>query len=481
MPLLPRPRTFDELTLRHGERYKWLVLLVVGLGTIAGVLSTTSFSVAIPALTRHFGLGQDHVQWAITGFMAAMTVAMLPTPWLLDRFGFRRLFLLAIGVLTLSSIAGSFADNFPCVVGARLLQGAAAGMLQPLGTLAVMRLFPAGTQGRASGTLGFGIVLAPAIAPALGGLLLDSFGWQAIFLINLPFCLIAGLLGLYLLPLPRQQDRRRFDWLGLSLLSVATLALVEGVASLQHGGTGGVWTWFNGSLALLSLAFFVRHAHRAKSPIISLGLFRHRSFTMGSLVSFSYGFGLYASTYLIPVFLQNALGYTATAAGMALLPSGIALALTIPLAGRLADRHSPQWITAGGLALFCLSFLLFALLGGSISYAELVAATIIGRLGLGLILPALSLATLRHLEVHHLGQSSMVISYVRQVGGVLGIAIAAVFVQWRETVYGAQPPGVFTAYSQSFLLLAMVFVGALIAASLMKSTGSDQAARLPAR
>jgi len=469
MPLIPRAQTFEDLTQHFGERYKWLVLLVVGLGTIAGVLSTTSFSVAIPALTRHFGLGQERVQWAITGFMAAMTIAMLPTPWLLDRLGFRRLFLLAISVLTVSSIAGSLASNFPWVVGTRLLQGAATGMLQPLGTLAVMRLFPAGNQGRASGTLGFGIVLAPAVAPALGGLLLDSFGWQAIFLINLPFCLIAGLLGLYLLPLPRRQEHRRFDWLGLSLLSLATLALIEGVASLQHSGAGSAWTWFSGSLALLAMVLFIRHGRRAKAPIISLGLFRHRTFTMGAIVSFSYGFGLYASTYLIPVFLQNALGFTATASGMALLPSGIALAITIPLAGRLADRHSPQWITAGGLALFGLSFLLFGLLGGAITYAELIAFTIIGRLGLGLILPALSLATLRHLEPHHLGQSSMVISYARQVGGVLGIAIAAVFVQWRETVYGALPPGVFTAYSQGFLLVAMVFLGALIAASQMKT------------
>lgn len=466
---LPHAQTFDQHTERHGERYKWLVLLVVGLGTVASVLSTTSFNVAIPALTRHFGLGQERVQWAITGFMAAMTIAMLPTPWLLDRLGFRRLFLLAIAVLSLSSVAGSFANSFPAVVGIRLLQGMATGLLQPLGPLAVMRLFPSGSQGRASGTLGFGIVLAPAVAPALGGMLLDHFGWSAIFLINLPFCLIAGLLGLYLLPLARPQEPRRFDWLGLALLSGVTLALIEGVANLQHSGAGNAWTWFSGPLALLAIALFIRHAKRAPAPIINLGLFGQRVFTMGSIVSFSYGFGLYASTYLIPVFLQNALGFSATAAGMALLPSGIALAVSIPLAGRLADRHSPHWITVGGLGLFGLSFLLFAILGGQISYAELITTTIIGRIGLGLILPALSLATLRHLEVHQLGQSSMIISYARQLGGVLGIAIAAVFVQWRENIYGALPPGVFTAYSQSFLLLALIFLGALIAASRMKA------------
>lgn len=465
----PPAASFDALSARYGSRYKWLVLLVVGMGTVAGVLSTSSFNVAVPTLTRHFGLGQDQVQWAMTGFMAAMTVAMLPAPWLLDRIGFRRVFLGALTVLAVTSVAGSLSPNFPFVVAVRIVQGAAAGLLQPMGVLVVMRLFPIPSQGKASGVLSFSIVLAPAVAPALGGVLLDHFGWQAIFLINLPFCALAGLSALYLLPLPREISRKRFDWIGVGLLTLATLALIEGVVSLQQRGLLAPWTLGQLALALAATALFVGHADREKSPIISLGLFRHRAFAMGSLVSFAYGFGLYASTYLIPVFLQNALEFSATAAGLALIPSGIALALTIPLAGKMADRHSPQWITATGLALFGLSFLLLAILGGQIAYAQLIGVTVLGRLGLGLILPALSLATLRHLEAHHLAQSSVVISYVRQLGGVLGIAIAAVFVEWRETVYGRVAPGVHTAYSQAFLLLALVFVLALVAACMMKA------------
>lgn len=467
--LSPPPRqSFDQLSLRYGERYKWLVLLVVGLGTMAGVLSTTSFGVAVPALTRTFGLGQDQVQWAVTGFMAAMAVAMLPTPWLIDRFGFRRLFLSAVIGLALSGIAGSLATSFWWVVLARVAQGIAAGLLQPLGILVVLRLYPADRQGRASGVLGFGIVLAPAIAPALGGVLLDHFGWPAIFLINLPFCLLAAGLGFAWLPLPRELTRRRFDWLGVGLLAAGTLALVEGIASFQHSGPAAPWTWGNGLLAACTLGGFVWHGRRAEAPIINLALFRQRTLAMGTIVSFFYGFGLYASTYLIPVFLQNALGYAATAAGLALLPAGIALALVIPLAGRLADRHSPKWLTVGGLALFASSFVWFALAGGAISYAELIAATIIGRLGLGLILPALSLATLRHQVPQLLGQSSMVVSYARQLGGTFGTAIVAVFVEWRESIHGHLPPAVFSAYAQGFALLAAVFVLALVAACRMR-------------
>jgi MFS family permease len=122
MPNAMSAPSFESLAARHGERYKWLLLLVVACGMIAGVLSTTSFSVAIPALTRHFGLGQSQVQWAITGFMAAMTIAMLPVAWLIDRFGFRVVFLSAISVLLMSSIAGSLTTSFSAVVAARIVQ-----------------------------------------------------------------------------------------------------------------------------------------------------------------------------------------------------------------------------------------------------------------------------------------------------------------------------------------------------------------------
>lgn len=469
MSVLPRADTFEFLSQRHGSRYRWLVLLVVGLGMVAGVLSTTSFNVAIPALTRYFGLGQDRVQWTMTGFMTAMTVAMLPTPWLLERFGFRRVFLVALVVLTGASVAGFLAPTFELVVGARILQGLAAGVLQPMGPIALMRLFPPASQGRAMGVMSFSITLTPAIAPALGGFLLDRFGWSSIFLLNLPFCVVAVVAALYLLPSPGSVASKPFDWFGLGWLTLATITLVESVTSLQHGGLLAPWTLCQFTIAIAAMLFYVRHAKRKPLPIIGLGLLRQRTFAMGTIVAFAYGFGVYASVYLIPVFLQNALAYSAGAAGLALLPSGIALVLTLLVAGHLADQFAPKWLTAAGLAVFGLSFLVFAVRGGSISYTELIAATVFGRIGLGLVIPALSLATMRHLQPHELNQSSVISSYARQLGGVMGIAIAAVFIEWRETVHGRVAPGIYTAYAQGFLLLSGVFLLAFLAACRMQA------------
>ncbi|MBS0542995.1 MAG: MFS transporter, partial [Proteobacteria bacterium] len=179
MRWLPAAPDLDALLARYGEAYKWIALAVVGTGIIASVFATTSFNVAVPALGSYFGLGQHQVQWAITGFLAALTLAMLPTPWLIERVGFRRLFLGGNLMLALASVAGALGTDFGFVVAMRVLQGVAAGLLQPLTIMVVMRHFPASSQGRAHGMIGFGIVLAPAAAPSLAGVLLDRFGWQS--------------------------------------------------------------------------------------------------------------------------------------------------------------------------------------------------------------------------------------------------------------------------------------------------------------
>ncbi len=471
MGLLKRAHSYDALSQHYGERYKWMILIIIGIGTIAGVLCTSSFNVAVPALTRTFQLGQDQVQWAMTAFLAAMTIAMLPAAWLLERFGLRRVFMAALWLLVAASIAGFYAQTFVHVVITRTVQGVATGVLQPLGIMALMRLFPPHIQGRASGILIVGIAFTPAIAPSISGWLLDQFGWRAIFLLGVPFALLALIGARIWLPAPRKHEVKPFDWSGLGWLSAATISLIEFVSSLHHSGLTAAWTWGYASLLAVSMICYVRHARSLPHAIIQLHLFFKPTFSRGTFVAFAYGFGLFASTYLIPVFLQNAMAYSATDAGLLLLPSGIALVLTIPLAGRMADKFPPRRITLVGLAVLGISFLVFALATGQMLYWEIVAATVIGRIGLGLILPALNLATLHEMEPHHLGQSSVVVSYARQLGGVVGVTMMAVFMEWREQVLGAVASGIFKAYGQGFLLLSAVFLLAIIVAMGMKEPG----------
>lgn len=467
MRILPQAPTTDALRAKLGNSYAWTVLIVIAGGGIASILTSTSFTVAIPAVMAEFRLGQDMAQLAMSAYMAAMTIAMLPAAWLFDRFGLRRCFLASMSFMLVVSALGTFSTTFGFMVAIRMMQGAAAGIMGPMGTIAVMRLFPPSLQGRAWGVVGFAVVIAPAVAPAMGGFLVDAFGWQSIFWINIPFCILALLAAYFLLPLVPPRIQHGPDWFGLVLLSLASLALIA-AATLVH--SAGVWSWpvIGGVLvAVFATTLFVWHAKRRKNPIVSTAIFRHRRVAMGALVAVIYGAGLYGSTYLVPLFLQSVLGDSASDAGIALLPAGVTLAITMLVGGWWVDHGSPRFISMFGLLLFGASFLMLWVFAKSVDYRAVVIAVVASRIGLGVLLPSLNLGALRGLEGAEMGQATVFLNYLRQLGGMLGVATIAVYVEARSHTLAPQlstHAAQLTAFSEGFLMIASAFGISVLAA-----------------
>ncbi|HPV24638.1 MAG TPA: MFS transporter, partial [Casimicrobium sp.] len=231
------------LQARYGARHRWYLLLAVMVGTMASVMSSTIVNVAIPDMSRHFTLGQERAQWVSSSFMVAMTVSMLTTPWLLGRFGYRRTYLMCVWMLMIGGIAGGISSEYYLVLAARVLEGLAAGVVQPIPAIIILRAFDPSEQGRASGVFGTGVVLAPAIGPSIGGVLVDLFGWRSIFFMVVPFCLASMWLAHKFVPttapggLPADPHCAPLDWVGLGLASVGTLCLLNGLVQL-HGSSG---------------------------------------------------------------------------------------------------------------------------------------------------------------------------------------------------------------------------------------------------
>ena len=208
---------------RYGERYRWLLLLSVMVGTMASIMSSTIVNVAIPDMSHHFTLGQSRAQWVTSGFMVATTVAMLATPWLLARYGYRATYVGAMALLLAGGIGGGMAGQYEWVLLARVLEGLAAGVVQPIPAVIILYAFQPHEQGRASGIFGMGVVLAPAIGPSVGGLLVDWFGWRSIFFMVVPFCIASIALAYKFVPVSSPggvaADRTgaTLDWAGLLL------------------------------------------------------------------------------------------------------------------------------------------------------------------------------------------------------------------------------------------------------------------------
>jgi EmrB/QacA subfamily drug resistance transporter len=471
------PSNLEQLRARHGDRYKWLVLLTVMVGAVAAVMSSTIVNVAVPALSHHFTLGQERAQWVSAAFMLSMTLSMLTTPWLLQRHGLRRTYGGAVLLLMAGGMIGGFSVNYPMLLSMRVIEGLASGILQPIPAIMILRMFNTSEQGKAMAIFGVGLVLAPAVGPSVGGFLVEYFGWRSIFFVVVPFCLLALVLVPRFLALDSPTGRAgALDWKGLLLAGVSSVSILNGLVRLHDDVliAGALL-----ALGLASLAAFVVYQMHAEDPLIDMKLFNYRQFAMGAVVAFIYGMGLFGSTYLLPVYLQVALNYPPSQAGLVLLPAGIVLALTIGMTGKLLDRSAPHVLVSIGLALLALSFALMALGTPGTGYLTLMAWAVIGRIGLGIVSPSLTLGSMRGVEFSLIAQGASVINFLRQLGGAIGVSLVGIMLEWRLAVHRPVPgatsmavDGRVAAFSDTFLFVAALCAIAVFAACRMRAASS---------
>ena len=473
-----RPATLPELQAHYGERYRWLLLLSVMIGTMASIMSSTIVNVAIPDMSQHFTLGQARAQWVSSGFMVAMTVSMLTTPWLLGRYGYRRTYVGCMLLLMAGGIVGGFSNLFGLVLAARVAEGLAAGVVQPIPAIIIMRAFAPHEQGRASGFFGMGVVLAPAIGPSVGGVLVDLFGWRSIFFMVVPLCIASLYMAYRYVPttapggVAASRSGGSLDWRGLLIGAVGTLCLLNGMVEL-HGGSAteaAILLAISAATLLLFVWWQARLGATGGAPLMNLALFGYRQFAMGSIVAFIYGTALFGSTYLLPVYMQLGLQLSASHVGTILLPAGLVLAVTIAFVGRLADKQ-PTWLLVSiGLGLLAASFALMGTISLGSALWLLVLWAILGRIGLGFILPSLNLGSLRPLHEHLLSQGSSAINFLRMLGGAIGVSLCGIVLEWRLAAHGdslanaTSSPARLAAFNEAFFMLAALCALALLAA-----------------
>lgn len=450
---------------RHGPGYRWWAVVTVMLGTVSAIMEATVVNVALPQIIHAFQVGHDQVQLLSTGFLAATTASMLLAQWAIARFGIRRAYVGALALLVSFSVLATLTTSFPLLAACRIAQGVIAGFVQPLAMVVIIDVFPPQERGRAMSAYGLGIVLSPAVGPVAGGLLVDHFGWPAVFLVTVPLCLAAIALAPRYLIAARPcagadgSRRRPFDAVGLALVAGALCALLGGLSSLIREPLIG------GAVVLLGVvlaAGFVAWERSTLHPLLDFRILREPGFGAAVLVALAYGMGIYGSTYLAPVFAQIGAGFSAYDAGLMLVPGGIVLAAVLVLSGRLADRFPPNRVAMAGLAFFAVSAALMGNSSDLTGFWLLALWVAIGRVGLGLIIPGLNAGALRLVPYGHEAAGSASINFFRQLGGALGVTLIALFLEGRErqlgVVHGLQP------MQEGFLLIGFVYLLALIPA-----------------
>ena len=441
---------------------KWLVTGVGLAGAISMVLSSTIANVAVPTVMGAFGIGQDQAQWLATGFVATMVASQLLSAWFARAFGVRGAFIVINCVFFAGTALAVLGASFEMVVVGRVLQGFAAGIMQPMTMALTYTQFPAHRSGQAMAFHGMGIQIAPMLGPMIGGMVIDTLGWREIFLVPIPICVAAMLLGMIYLPGREEEGPLpKFDWAGYSLL-VAALAVL-----LFAGSSGQRYGWNSDAiLALVAIGLatggaFVWLQLRSRSPLLDFSLFRIPQFTSAVIVAFVFGFGNFAANYLIPVTVQHVQGFTPFLSGLLLVPAGVLVISATPIFGRVADIFPAHLMVMLGLALFALGNYFMSQTDANTTFLSFAWLIIVARCGMSLIIPSLNTSALRALTSDQVHRGSGTINFIRQLGGSCGVAALVVFIERRTQFHVEAMAATQTAGNTSSLEL-LSSVGALL-------------------
>ncbi|GMU03085.1 MDR family MFS transporter [Corallococcus caeni] len=413
---------------------KWLVTLSVTFGTLMGAIDSSIVNVALPQIRGAVGATVQEITWATTGFVIATVMVMPLTGFLGRMFGQKRVYLACLVLFVAGSFLCGLAWNLPTLVLFRFLQGLGAGALQPTEQAILRQTFPPKEQGTAMAIFGMAVMVGPAIGPTLGGYIVDNWHWSWIFFINVP----VGILGFFMVARFVQEDdqlratarreaeqqRKHMDWAGITLLCM-------GLATLQYFlEEGQADDWFESPVivicALLSatclIAFVIREL-TAVAPAVNLRLFKDPVFASGTLLGALVFAVLMASMFLLPVFMQELLGFTATQSGFSLMPRTLVMMLMMPIVGRLYGKVPARvlvgiGIVFAGFGAYEMSH--FSLATGS---RNIIAAIALQGVGFSLMFVPLSATALGSIPRERMADATGLNSLLRQIGGSVGLAI----------------------------------------------------------
>ena len=419
--------------------YKWWVLVNIMISTFMAVLDATIVNTSLPKIMSSFGISVDVSQWILTAYMLAFAI-MLPTSgWMADRFGYKRTYALGLSIFTLFSFLCGISWNASSLIAMRVGQGIGGGLLQPIGMAIILREFPPEKRGLALGFWSIAAAASVSLGPMLGGYLVDNFDWHIIFNINVPVGILCFFVTWIIQREYRTGKNRSFDIAGFVstavFLGFLLLALSSGNAQWNIGGWTSDFMMLCYGLSLSGLVFFLVFELNVKNPLINLRLLGRYNFGLTNFVIFIFGIGMFGSTFLMPLYLQNTMGYTALQSGMVFLPVGILQAAISPIAGYMSDKINPKIPIISGILLFGASFYLNTKLSIFSEHAQIMLPLYLRGISMGMLFTPLSALAMRDIRGHEMAQASGLTNVTRQVGGSFGVAILQTLFMQRVTFH----------------------------------------------
>jgi MFS transporter, DHA2 family, multidrug resistance protein len=417
----------------------WIIALSVILPAFMEVIDTSIAAVCIPYIAGSLSATSDEATWVLTFYLLSNAVVLPASAWFSLRFGRKRFLLASIVIFTIASFLCGAANSLLTIILARLVQGAGGGALQPLSQSIITESFPPEKRGMAMGLFGLGVVVAPILGPTLGGWLTDTYSWRWAFYINVPI----GALAMFLVarfvedpPYIKDAKPGKLDKIGFGLLAIwlgaMQLILDRGQ---EDDWFGAVWIRWTFAIMVVTFIAFVYSQFASEKPLTDLRIFRNRNFAIGCALIFLFGGCIYGAVTVLPLFYQNVMGYSATAAGFAVAPRGIGAILAMPLVGFLVAKIDTRILVSFGFTVFGICSLTWGNLTNQISPHTLDVPIIISGFALGFVFVPLSTISLGGLKPREVGNGSGLFNLLRNVGGSVGISIVNTILARHEQLH----------------------------------------------
>jgi DHA2 family multidrug resistance protein len=438
-------RILARLRTPEGNINPWVIAITVTLATFMEVLDTSIANVALPHISGNLSAGADESTWVLTSYLVSNAIVLPLSGWLSSLIGRKRFYMSCVALFTVSSFLCGLAPSLGVLVLFRIIQGIGGGGLQPSEQAILNDTFPLEKRGMAFAVYGLAVVVAPTIGPWLGGWITDNFSWRWIFYINVPVGIISLLLTSVLVSDPPYMKRAtvkrgfRIDYVGIGLISL-------GLGSMQiilDKGEREDWLSSNFIvcffvLMIIGIVAGIIWELREKEPVVDLRMLKNRNFALSTLAMFFLGFVLYASTVLIPQFLQQLLGYTAQLAGMALSPGGAVIMCMMPVVGFLVSKVDTRILITFGCMVSSIALFVMAGWNLGLDYRHAVLARMLQSFGLAFLFIPINVAAFAYVPREKTNMGTGIINLARNIGASVGIATVTTLLQRRTQVHQSQ-------------------------------------------
>ena len=430
----------EESLVVYGSK-RVIITVTAVICALLQIIDTTIVNIALPTMQGSLGASLTEITWVITAYAIANVIVMPMTSWLSQQFGRRNYFAVSIIIFTFTSWACGNATSINELILFRFIQGIGGGALLVTAQTIITESYPIEKRAMAQTIYVLGVIVGPTLGPPLGGYIVDNYSWPYIFYINIPVGIIAALLTLQFVKSPKFADKVKainVDWLGIALLITA-------IGSLQFIlEKGQEDDWFNSSLIIalsvicfFGFYFFIWRELVYKHPIVDLRVFRNRNLSLGSILSFVLGFGLFGSTFIIPLYTQTIMGWTAFQAGMLMIPSTVFTAIMMPFVGKMMEKGVPfrLLISSGMIIFFIYSMMAYKVLTPNTGSEAFFWILVIRGVGLGLLSIPITTLALSTLKGQEIGQGAALSGMLRQLGGSFGVAIISTYLTTDTQVH----------------------------------------------